>query len=126
LSAKPQWLERAAGLWTLVNERLHEVGTRCSDYHLVRYEELFDESHSGLDRLCGILGLEAPGRGAPVDPSVPRNVGTREALPAWESWSDEECRALHRICGPLMATYGYGDEAAWRERVAVPARTESA
>lgn len=121
---KAHWLDRAAGLWTLVNERLREAGTRCSNYHLLRYEDLFDESYSGLDQLCEILGLDALGAGAPVDPAVPRNVGVREVLPSWESWSDEECRTLDRICGPLMSAYGYGGEQAWRARVAPGAGAE--
>jgi len=113
----PDWLERAAGLWALVNERLRRVGTGCRDYHLLRYEDLFDEEYSGLRALGEHLGLGAPRVDAPVDPGVRLNAGARDALPAWESWNDAQCGALHRICGPLMREYGYGEEPAWQRRV---------
>jgi len=113
----PDWMARAAGLWTLVNRRLRQAGARSRHYHVVRHEELFDEAHTGLRAICGLLGLEPPGPNAPVDPDVKSNTGTRSALAHWESWSDAECGLLDRICGPLMAEYGYGTEPAWLARV---------
>lgn len=120
----PDGFERAAGLWTVVNARLRRAGEQCRRYHLIRYEELFDDRQSGLQRLCALLGLELPAAGAPVDPRVPRNVGARDVLPNWENWSGAQCSALERICGALMREYGYGVEAAWRDRVAAGATNE--
>jgi hypothetical protein len=91
---------------------------RCSHYHLLRYEELFDESHSGLRRLCALLGLEYRGAGAPVDPSQHLNRGRLDVLSGWRDWSPEQCATLDRICAPLMGEYGYGTESEWRNRVA--------
>jgi len=112
------WLARTAALWAVVNQRLHDEGARCHDYQLIRYEDLFDESHSGLRRLCDLLGLVYRGAGAQVDPSRRINRGRRDAFPGWQSWSEEQCATLQRSCGPLMRTYGYGTEPEWSCRVA--------
>ena len=115
--AAGDWIERASGMWTAVNEFLREAGAACSSYRLVRYEDLFDEHHSGLRELCGWIGLEFRGAGAPVAPTQRINTGARRVLGGWGEWSDAQCAAVHRITGPLMAAYGYGVEPAWRSRV---------
>lgn len=111
------WIERASGMWTAVNEFLGEAGAACSSYRVVRYEDLFDENHSGLRELCEWIGLEFRGAGAPVDPAQRINPGAKRVLGNWGEWSDAQCAAVHRITAPLMAAYGYGVEPAWRSRV---------
>ena len=111
------WLDRAATLWTVVNERLSDLGPRCSDYHLVSYEKLFDHEKSGLRALCDGLDVPFCGPGSAIDPKDPINHAQGRALPAWQAWSDSQIRALNQIAGPLMTRYGYGLEAEWQERV---------
>lgn len=115
--APADWFERAATLWAVVNERLDAVGPRCADYRLLRYEDLFDETSSGLRALCAHLGLAFAGEGAPVDPSERINRSARDALAGWSEWSDARCRSLQRIAGPGMQRYGYGAEPAWLQRI---------
>jgi hypothetical protein len=115
--ARGDWFARAAGFWCVVNEGLREQGAACTDYRLVRYEALFDSTHSGLRELCEWLGLPFRGSGSPVDPARRINRSQGSALGGWRSWSDEQCATLHRIAGPLMAEYGYGDESEWKQRV---------
>jgi len=111
------WVERASGMWAAVNLFLAEAGAACSNYRLVRYEDLFDESHSGLRELCGWIGVEFRGAGSAVEPAQRINTGARRVIGGWADWSDAQCAAVHRITGPLMARYGYGVEPAWRSRV---------
>lgn len=111
------WVERATGVWAHANRFLGETGAACAHYQRFRYEDLFDGSHSGLRALCGSLGLEFRGEGAPVDPSRPINAAEGRVLGDWQGWSDAQCRAVHRIAAPLMAEYGYGGEPEWRARV---------
>lgn len=118
LDHRPTWLERAAGVWTIFNTRLRDAGPRTADYHCLRYEEIFDHSHSGLRELCRILGLDFPGEDAAVSPGQRINRSRLEALPPWREWSGEQCRALDRICSPLMGEFGYGNEPEWRAQVA--------
>jgi hypothetical protein len=120
LSFAPSWLGRAAGLWVLVNRTIEERARRCADYHLFRYEDLFDESHSGLRAMCSVLGLEYREEGVAHAPSQRVNPGLLSVLPRWPEWSREQCLELERICGALMPKYGYGGEAEWRERVDPP------
>ena len=108
---------RAAGLWTLVNRRLLDAASACRDVRVLRYEDLFDDSHSGLRRLCEIFGLAYEGAGGAVDPGEPINPGRLAAMAGWRSWTDAQCAMLHRICSPLMEEWGYGVEPEWVERV---------
>lgn len=113
--------ERAAWQWAVVNERLDAFGPRCADYRRLRYEDLFDETSSGLRALCAHLGLAFAGAGAPVDPGERINRSAREVLPGWRDWSEARCRSLQRIAGPRMERYGYGREPEWQHRVGGPA-----
>ena len=114
---EPDPVARAATLWAVVNERLEEYGPREARYLRVRYEDLFDSSYSGLRALCERLELDFAGAGSRVDPAERINRGEDDALGAWSGWSDAQCASLARIAGPLMSSYGYGDEPAWRDRV---------
>jgi len=117
LDHAPTWLERAAGLWTISNRILSAAASGYAHYHRFAYESLFDAEHSGLRAMCRALGLDFPDAGASVRPEQRINRSRLAALPAWPEWSREECRALHRICSPLMGEYGYGAESEWRMRV---------
>jgi len=122
LDHAPSWIERAAGVWSIVNTRLCNAAPRYAHYHRLRYEELFDESHSGLRTLCEILGLEYHEHDTAIAPGERINAGRLSALPDWHEWRREQCVALDRICSPLMRELGYGDEPAWRDRVAPEGR----
>jgi hypothetical protein len=111
------WLERATAMWAVVNRFIAEAGAGCSSYRVLRFEDLFDETHTGLRELCELLGLEFRGAGAAVDPGERINQGAGEVLGAWPSWSDSQCAAVHRIAASLMAEHGYGAEPEWRARV---------
>jgi hypothetical protein len=117
LDHRPSWIEAAAGMWAIANQRLSAAAPRYRDYHLLHYERIFDASHSGLRELCGILGLDYREAGAAVAPSERINPGRHDALPPWREWTAAQCRALHAICSPQMQQFGYGDEPEWRARV---------
>jgi len=117
IGPRPDWLERTAGLWTIVNRLLAEAGSACAHYHLFRYEDLFDATHSGLREMCRVLGLEFRETDLAVSATDRINPGHLDLLPAWTEWPVERCAALQRICSPLMQRYGYGNEPAWLDRV---------
>jgi hypothetical protein len=117
LDHTPDWIERAAGVWSIVNAMLCEAAPRYPHYHRLRYEELFDASHSGLRALCAILGVPYREGDAAVAPGERMNASRLRTLPGWREWSDEQCAALDRICAPLMREFGYGSEPEWLERV---------
>lgn len=102
--------------WLLINRKLLESGPRHHDYHLIRFEDLFDEANTGLRRICEILGLDFAERGR-VAPSEKVNKGRLQKLEKWSRWTVEQCRELQEICSPLMQQYGYGQEPEWLERV---------
>jgi hypothetical protein len=118
LDHEPSWIERAAGVWSIVNRLLCDAAPRFSHYQRVRYEDLFDDSHSGLRAVCETLGLPYRDRDVAVAPGARRNESRRAALPDWRAWSREQCVSLDRICTPLMREFGYGDEPEWLDRVA--------
>ena len=117
LDHRPNRLEMAAAVWKLFNSLLQEAAPRYDDYHLLRHEEIFDESFSGLRRLCGLLDLDYRDEGGAVSPRERINQGRLDVLPSWTKWTSDQCRQLHRICSPLMEEFGYGTEPEWRARV---------
>jgi len=114
----PSPIERTAGLWAIVNQLLCDAATATPHYHRLRYEELFDATHSGLRALCAILGLEYCESDAQVAPDARMNASRLARMPDWREWSREDCVALDRLCSPLMGELGYGIEPEWRERIA--------
>jgi len=117
LDHAPTWLERAAGVWAISNACLRDAAPRLGDYHCLAYERIFDSEHSGLRRLCDILGLEFPGERAALPATRRINQSRRDRLPPWREWTPEQCRQLDRICSPMMQAFGYGAEPEWRARV---------
>lgn len=105
-----------AACWTVMNKATAEYAHAVPNYHLVRFEDLFNESHAGLRALCEIFSLEFRGEGAAHPPSARINVGRSNILGPWDTWPTEQCEELHRICTPLMQAYGYGEEDEWLER----------
>jgi len=104
-----------AGQWRLVNEFLSERGRDLPGYHLFKFEDIFDSDHSGLRRMCEILGLEYPDEGASASTANKVNAGKLKLMGNWQSWTPEQCRELDRVCGDLMRAYGYGDEPEWED-----------
>jgi hypothetical protein len=111
------WIARATGVWAFANRFLRDTGATCRDYRVLRYEDLFDETHSGLHALCDAFGVAFAGAGANVDPSRKLNRGAGQVLDDWRVWTDEQCALVHRIAMPLMADYGYGSEPDWQARI---------
>ena len=118
LDHAPSWIERAAGVWAIVNRLLCDAAPRFPRYLRVRYEDLFDDSHSGLRAVCEMLELPSRERDTAVAPGARMNESRLAALPDWRDWSPEQCLSLDRICAPLMREFGYGDEQEWRDRIA--------
>jgi hypothetical protein len=106
-----------AGQWALVNRKLAEGGKRHANYHLLRFEDIFDERHSGLHQLCMILGLPFPGPEAEIRPNQRINPGRQKRLGNWREWPRGWCEQLDRICSPLMRDYGYGEELEWQAKI---------
>lgn len=123
LDEAPGRVGLAAGVWAVMNQRLRAHCSQHPDYHLLHYERIFDDTHSGLQELCGILDLEFLGANARVNPSQRINASRLAEIGPWPSWSAEECRELERICQPLMGQYGYGHEPEWREKLAAGAES---
>lgn len=110
------WFGRAAGLWTLVNRELARGGRGHANYHLFKFEDIFDATTSGLRAMCGVLGLDYRASKRKLDSSTRINRGRLDLLPPWREWPVAQCEELHRICSPLMREYGYGGEPEWLER----------
>lgn len=102
--------------WVVINRKLLEAGPRHPNYHLIKFEELFDETNSGLRCICDVLGLDFAASGV-VSPSEKVNAGQHKKLDRWQQWSAEQCRELHEICSPLMQEVGYGVEDAWLKKM---------
>lgn len=110
---------RACWLWKYKNTLITDLyGDEPGAYCRVRLEDLTDAPDRAIHLRAMLVFLDLPyevGMEAFFD--EPLNVSKGATLRTWTSWSDRECRTLEAHCGPLMRQYGYGDEAAWRERI---------
>jgi hypothetical protein len=109
----------AAAKWKFINQILADHGPSHGDYHVVKFEALFDENRTGLKRICRILELPYLESQSQVSPDEKINPGRLRKLGHWRTWPDEACQELHRICSPLMQEYGYGDEIEWKAKIGV-------
>ncbi len=119
---------KAAGVWAVMNRRLRDASERYPRYCLIHYEKIFDADYSGLREICELLGLSYREADAPVSPKRRINAGQLDVIAHWRDWPAADCRELERVCQPLMAEYGYGDEPEWRAKLAPasPQRVASA
>lgn len=116
----PSWLGRVAGVWRIFNQLLTERGPLLRNYHRLRYEDVFDESSSGLRALCEIVGLpfrDADDPRTTLPPGQRINAAHLAVARGWNEWPAEDCRELQQICAPLMQELGYGREPEWLARV---------
>lgn len=99
-----------AGQWALVNRFLTEHGSRQPNYHLLKFEDIFDAENSGLRRMCLLLGLDYPGAAAAMSGSEKVNVGRFNQIGQWQEWTPEQRQELLDVCGAMRREYGYGGE----------------
>ncbi|HEX5797939.1 MAG TPA: sulfotransferase, partial [Candidatus Saccharimonadales bacterium] len=110
---KPQRMEhRAAAYWKIANQHLAEVGQKSSNYHVIRFEDIFDGKRSGLKKIEKILGIKMSSN----DTSAV-NKSKRSIISGWNDWSTEECRTVNELCQPTMQRFGYGAESEWKKRL---------
>ena len=115
--------ERLCWTWGAVNGRLLDFARTDPHTCVYRYEDLFlgeDRGRHLADLLQFITNFSDRRFPCTFDEGVlreRRHASTRQAFPDWPDWtSDQACR-LERICGPLMARFGYGEEPSWRDKL---------
>lgn len=113
----------AAGVWAVMNRHLRDSSQHYRRYCLLHYEKVFDANYSGLREICQLLGLAYREADAPVSPKQRINAGRLDVVAHWRDWPPADCRELERVCRPLMAEYGYGDEPEWRAKLAAGVAT---
>lgn len=106
---------RAAYYWKIINELLLEEGSKQKNYHHLKFEDIFDESGKGLDKLGKIIGVEVNLSKDNLPQAINKSRGT--TIDDWQSWSSNECRDLDKIWQPLTKKYGYCQEKAWKDKI---------
>jgi len=99
--------EKYAWVWTVTNSSLDAVAQTTADYHRIHFEDLFDKSCTGLQRIAEAIGLQ-------WDPQQHRSFRDRRfnssrfrLVPAWEEWDRNLRKQLAGICGEQAKKYGY-------------------
>ena len=119
LTGKQPMKVRAAAYWTLVNKYLEDYGNRNPDnYILLRYEDIFSGNQSDMKKLISLIGKSETTLLDKALSSKSINASRYNATPSWTNWSQEDCRKINELCQPLMASYGYGLETEWLDKVA--------
>lgn len=110
--------EKVAIFWTKLNEFLNKSGEEYPYYHRIKFEDLFDENHSGLNELLEVLGVESSNIDRSIDKDEQINKSELAVLEdKWQDWNAEQCKLIDGICHELMELYGYGNEPEWKEKL---------
>lgn len=113
---KPTPINRFAAIWVHINTFLRDHGKGISTYHLIRFEDVFEPPHTGMEQLTKLVQLPASKTSnLHFDEKV--NPGRLKLMSKWPKWSKEECLGVQKICGELMSQYGYGDEPDWQKKL---------
>lgn len=130
--------ERLCWEWTTINRHIVTAVNDDPLARLFRFEDLFPaggdaasgpmagDSDGGMRALLTfITRFDARTYDFRLDGAVlasPLNASAG-APATWPDWPRDQALALHRICGELMATLGYGGEPAWQRMTDTAAHT---
>lgn len=106
---------RVACYWKEINEFLSDEGSKLGNYHLLKFEDIFDSSGSGLKQLEEIIGLQPSPKNEQNLAAINKSRGS--AVDSWQSWSSAECRQMDKLWQPLAKKHGYCQDKAWRDKV---------
>ncbi len=117
--ARASQLERFAWIWEFKNRLIESVAETKTPYLRVKFEDFFGSPapEQAFGRLLAFIGLsEITDLSSAFTQRVNPNQG--RSFPSWEYWTPQQCRQVHALCGIRMQTYGYGNEPAWKQRLA--------
>jgi len=113
--------EKLCWLWQKENDLALGLVADLPQARVFRFEELFtgSEKYTAFHDMLGFVtrfpnGFKADWelRTELLERKVhPRSQG---GFPAWGEWDSTTARKMDRLCGPLMARLGYGNEPAWK------------
>lgn len=111
-------IERVAVFWWKLNDFLNKSGEGYSYYYRIKFEDLFDEEHSGLNKILQLLDINENSASQSIDKNKQINKSGLVVLKnKWQEWDTEQCRQIDSICHELMELYGYGNEPEWIEKL---------
>ena len=119
----PTWgtFEKLAWEWSVIYGHLTAAVDDNTGVRMWRFEDVFGPDRAFARDLVGyaathgtrhyaVTGLEEALRD-PINASS-------GAAQDWEHWTPAEAAVVQRLCGDLMARWGYGEEPAWKALVA--------
>jgi Sulfotransferase family len=106
-------LVRTALYWKVINEYLDRAGEGYPHYHRFRFEEMFGDDTTVLEKIFRLAGVVEYSSEDLKAREQKVNESQLQVMDRWQTWSADQARAVDRICGPLMEKYGYGGEEAW-------------
>lgn len=109
---------KAAAYWTIANKALLDYGKAHPErYLLVRYEDVFHGTQVGMEQLIGAVGINVKELTKKAIGKSGVNASRYSSVQSWDTWSNEDCKLLDELCGPLMRHFGYGAEQEWQKRI---------
>lgn len=112
---------RLAWEWRFVYSRLDEHAQNNQNAQVFRFEDLF--AHGDQSQINNLLLFCAQHEQKTYQVKIPSQFTSRRINESkgpemdWNRWSDERCRLVNELCGPLMQKYGYGNEPHWNKRI---------
>ncbi len=120
---KQQWqlpnYYRAAGNWKVKNDKLSEYGKTHMNYHLFKFEDLFDDNGREFKKLLKLLDLPASYATKIRKTKVSKNKSKDRSIQNWQHWPNQTRKDVKDILSDTIETYGYGDEDQWRNSVSM-------
>ena len=116
--------ERACWEWKTLNGLIQTFVSGDPKSRLYRFEDLFEgdgrakEMHNFLDFITDFGDQTYSYQLTDSNSGYRLNASAGNPV-KWPDWSPSQARAMHSICGELMRELGYGEEPAWRKKIAI-------
>jgi hypothetical protein len=110
--------DRFCWIWDFKNRVMASLEGSQTPYLRLRFEDIFNtqQPEQAFGQMTDFIGLpRLTGIGDRF--SDPANASSRTLFPEWQHWTSAQCTRLQLLCGERMSLFGYGQEAAWAEKL---------
>lgn len=114
--------EKYCWFYNKLNEIAFEDMGDKENFQVFRYEDIF-LSLQKKERFKSMLDFATDFKSGKVKCKylldlIDKKVDSKQSnSSAWESWTPEQVKIMMKHCGDIMKEFGYGEEAAWKEKV---------
>lgn len=107
-SDRTHMVRRLATFWTVSNNFIASAGKDVPNYHLVKFESLFNDKNN-IDKLARKIDLPniKLDQSRKLSSAQSKNQSQFRTMPEWPDWTAQEKKIVEKICGSTMLKFNY-------------------